>query len=109
MSRNEFKKLMQQLMDLRTRGDEWIDKVPGEVVSVFFENPYVDAALRSNTVLMEALFDKTMLQEVEWFLYEWRPDAREELRTITYPNGSTFTINTLNDFVDYLHAEGYLN
>jgi hypothetical protein len=108
MSRNEFKVLMQKLVDLRIRGDEWIDKVPGEVVSVFFENPYVDAALRSNTVLMEKLFDKSMIQEIEWFLYEWKPDAKVEMRTITYPDGSTFTINTLDDFVTYLHTEGYL-
>jgi hypothetical protein len=57
---------------------------------------------------MQALFDDALLQEVQWFIHEWRADKPVEQRTITYPDGKTFVINDLNDFVNYLIADGLI-
>lgn len=108
MNRNQFKPLLEELQHQYQRGDAWLDTIPGDINQVFFDNTFVDSLQKSNTTLMKALFDKTLLQEVEWFLYEWQADKPKELRTITFPDGSTYVINDLNDFVEYLIKDGLL-
>jgi hypothetical protein len=108
MNRNKFRPLIEELQSQYQRGDAWIDTVPLEINSVFFDNTYVNSLNSSNTTLMRALFEGALLQEVEWFLYEWHADKPVEQRTITYPDGKTFVINDLNDFVNYLIADGLI-
>jgi hypothetical protein len=106
MNKNEFKSLIKRLVKEYHLGDTWLDTIPRDINSVFFDNPYVDSLHRTNTLLMQALFDDALLQEVQWFIYEWSDDKPAELRTITFPNGSKFVINNVDDFVDYLVNEG---
>jgi hypothetical protein len=105
MNHIKFKRLLTGLLKEKSKGDQWLDSVPGEVNSVFFDNPYVDSLQRSNTLLLQSLFEDTLLQEVEWFLYEWEADKPVEFRTITYPDGSAVVIDTVDDFVNYLINE----
>lgn len=108
MNPNDFRKLMIELRSAQARSDAWLDSVPREVNSVFFDNPHVDTLEQTKTVLLNALFDGALRQEVDWFLYEWGPEKDVTYRTITYPNGSTYTINNVDDFVAYLQADGLL-
>jgi hypothetical protein len=108
MNKNEFKSLIKRLVKEYHLGDTWLDTIPSDINSVFFDNPYVDSLHRTNTLLMQALFDDALLQEVQWFIHEWRADNDVSLRTITFPDGSTCVINDVDDFVDYLVKEGYL-
>jgi hypothetical protein len=108
MERQKFKELMCQLKKYDAKADAWLDRVPQEINSVFFDNPYVDALQHTKELLLTTLFDKPLRDEVDWFLYEWSEEKDVSLRTITYPNGSKYIINTLDDFVDYLVADGML-
>jgi hypothetical protein len=108
IQQQKFKELMLQLKNYEAKADAWLDTVPREINSVFFDNPYVDALHHTKDVLLSALFDKPLRDEVDWFLYEWAEDKDVSLRTISYPSGPTYVINTLDDFVNYLLAEGQL-
>lgn len=108
MERNEFKILISLLKDLETQGDEWIDKVPHEVNASFFDNPYVNCLQKTNDLLMATVFANKpeLLEEVEWFLYEWEKDKDPIYRTINTVD-STYTIDTVDNFVNYLEDQGY--
>ena len=108
MDRNKFKKLVGSIKDNYDKGNAWLDTIPREVNSVFFDNPFVDSLHRMNTLYINSLFDGALLQEVEWFLYEWDADKNEVYRTITYPEGKKFVIDDIDDFVVYLISEGFL-
>jgi hypothetical protein len=108
MERLKFKALMSKLKKYEADADAWLDTVPREVNSVFFDNPYVDALQHTKDTLLDSLFEKPLCDEVDWFLYEWAADKDVALRTITYPNGSKYVINSVDDFVEYLVAEGML-
>jgi hypothetical protein len=108
MERQKFKDLISNLKQYDVAGDAWLNTVPRAINSAFFDNPYVDSLLHSRDLLLHALFEKPLRDEVEWFLYEWDGTKDESLRTITFPDGSKFVINNINDFVDYLVADGML-
>lgn len=109
MERQKFKELMLKLKKYEAAADAWLDTVPREINSVFFDNPYVDALQHTKDILLDSLFEKPLCDEVDWFLYEWAENKDEALRTITYPNGTKYIINNVNDFVEYLVAEGMLS
>lgn len=105
----EFKTLVEQLVQYRKEADDWLDTIPPEINQVFFDNPYVDYLQRAQSLLMERVFDKPLLNEVDWFMYEWGADKDVSLRTISYPDGSKYIINDIADFCDYLLSEGLLS
>jgi len=111
MNEQKFKELLTTLKDLNKKGDEWLDKVPSEINSVFFDNTYCDNLRRSTDALIHYIFDETLVQELDWFLYEWSPEKSENQRTIWItlnfdPNTNTaYIINDVDDFVRYLKAE----
>jgi hypothetical protein len=109
MQKQKFKELMCRLKKYDAKADAWLDTVPPEINSVFFDNPYVDALQHTKDLLLETLFEKPLIDEVIWFLYEWAEDKDVSLRTITYPDGRKFVINNLDDFVNYLQADGMLH
>lgn len=109
MNAVKFKKLITDLKNSAEQGDEWLNRVPREINSAFFDNPYVDSLDRTKTLLLNALFEDTsLLQEVEWFLYEWSPEKDESYRTITYQNEFKYVINNVDDFVEFLSIDGLL-
>jgi hypothetical protein len=108
MKAQDFKLLMAKLIAAQSRGDAWLDKVPSDISAAFFDNDLVDSLYQANSALKDALFESPLNQEVDWFLYEWEATKPETLRTITYPDGTTYVINNLDDFVTYLINEGLL-
>jgi hypothetical protein len=109
MNKNKFKDLIEKLMHYDKVADDWMDKVPSEINSAFFDNPFVDALQHTKDLLLIALFDKPLLDEVNWFLYEWKAERDVSLRTISFPDGCKYIINNLDDFVNYLTLEGHLS
>ena len=106
MEQQKFKNLIIELKKYDESANAWLDSIPREINSVFFDNPYVDSLQHTKELLLASLFDKPLIDEVEWFLYEWSENKDESLRTITYPDGSKYVINNVDDFVQYLKAEG---
>lgn len=107
LRRTKFETLIGQLKELDQAADQWLDTVPREINSAFFDNPYVDTHYKIRALLLEALYDGPLLEEVDWFLYEWDADKEEVYRSLTYPDGTKCVINNVSDFCDHLEKSGY--
>ena len=104
MKQTEFKQILSKLKDLDQGGNQWLSSVPREIDAAFFDNPFVDSLNRQNELLLQAVFGE-LYSEVEWFLYEFDPKAKESLRTITMADtGQKFVITDVDSFVQYLVA-----
>lgn len=99
--------LIIELHNHHLRGSRWLDTVPPEINSVFFDNTYVDSLQQCLEIMMKAHFSDELLQELQWFLYEWDKDHPIALRTITFPDNTTYIINNVQDYIEYLQRQGY--
>jgi hypothetical protein len=111
MSPNQLKHLLKDLKDLDAKANAWLDKIPSDINTVFFDNPLVDSLYRSRTLLLEYLFESPVLNEIDWFLNEWSADKDVSLRTITVQNSNkyedtvVYVIDSVDGFVEYLKTE----
>lgn len=64
--------LLRKLVREHEYGDKWVDSVPVEIRDSYFDNPYVESALRINEMLMKEAFYSDEIEDIYWFLYEWR-------------------------------------
>lgn len=95
--------VIKRIMAQRKIRDEFIGTLHPSLAGFIFDNPYSLTMDVENDILSEALFGK-FYDDVSWFLYEWRPGF-----TISVNVGSddeiTYTINTEEDYYDYLRKE----
>lgn len=102
--------LLTTLKQLDKVGSAWLDTVPADINSVFYDNAYVDALQRAKDTALQAVFRSPGANdEISWFLYEWDANKDVSLRTITYVDGTTDIINTVQEFAVYLHKCGYID
>lgn len=107
-SKEEFKVLIQQLYENNKKSNEWLDKVPTEISSAFFDNPYVDYLQKTNNILLCSLLDdETLVEEVQWFIHEWNETSNENCKTICLSTGKKYVISSVDSFVDYICDLGY--
>ena len=78
---------------------EWIDKIPKDIVQAFFENEYVDSLDRERSIYFEEALGSDLKEELEWYLYECKFGDR-----ITKGN-ITWTINSREDFYSFIRDE----
>lgn len=98
-------KLFRNLVKLYATSGAWLDTVPSEINSVFFDNPVMDAMYSANTMLIREYFGEHA-EAVEWFIYEWKPgfavrpmDSQDEIQ-----------INSIDEYVAYMKQyEGFPN
>lgn len=102
MKKTEFKKLVTELYRLNKEGKKWIDSIPYEISSGYFDNPYVSAIQQQVDVLMKTLFVGTLSDDVFWYLYDWKEGGSKSSKTITLTSGTEFVINNIDDYCDYL-------
>jgi len=95
--------ILRELYVQQVDGNKWLDKVPREVSTAFFDNPYVESLQRSQDLLMTCVFTEAEQDWADWFLLEWTNDKS---LTVGYDNGAgnrgVFSFNTIEDFVNYL-------
>ena len=70
--------IFRKLYKNEQRRIEWIDKVPSDIQSAFFDNDYVNSLHNSNDLLMEAVFQEHY-DSVMWFLCDWKPGVTDEV------------------------------
>lgn len=104
MDVEQFKTTIEFLYEQKQKRDAWIDKLPSDISSAFFDNEHVDSLHNEISFLLKMLFKPELLEEIEYFLYEWYPH-HDEFKTITTQSGKTYTINSLDDFVSYVEQE----
>jgi len=90
--------ILRELYIQQVDGNKWLDKVPREVSTAFFDNPYVESLQRSQDLLMTCVFTEEEHEWVDWFLLDWAGD-----KSLSVIQGAdTFAFNTIEDFVNYL-------
>lgn len=82
----------------------YIDTIPDDIGSAFFDNTYTNAQSLQRDILIEALFGD-MHTDVEWFLYEFTA-GRTPGPHCVLEDGTEFTYNTNEDYYEYLRVHG---
>lgn len=99
---SEVKRLLVNLITFRNIGDAWLQTIPSEIRSPFYENPYTNNILMGHDTLLNfALGDLT--DDVMWFLYDWRPGFSIKV------DEKEYIINDLDDYIQYLEAENLVS
>lgn len=85
------------------RGSAWIDSMPSDINSAFFDNTYVNSLDTQISLTQKMLFGD-LYEDISWFLYEWNPKHG----VITMPDGTSYNIQTLDDYISYLIDEHFV-
>jgi hypothetical protein len=91
-------------LDCMTKAQDYIAKVPSEFYTGIVENPYIEHISDALDIVFELTLGRELLNEVEWFLYDWKHGNTIQ---VTTSSGAviTYKIDTLEDFMSYLDAE----
>lgn len=101
------KELVDVVRKLKNYDDEkskYIESIPSDISSAFFDNTYTNAQSMQVDCLMEALFGN-MIEDVCWFLYEFKAGKSSGPHCIL-KDGTEYTFNTNEDYYDYLLTQG---
>ncbi len=100
----KFKEFVEQFVETEYKMTSWLDTVPEQIRSAFFDNDYTDSQGYFITYLVETFLGDNLAEEVFWFLYDWKPGA--DIYVTKEGGGSiTYTINNIDDFVAYCATE----
>lgn len=97
---NDLKKLLNKLVALEKKQNEFLDSIPSEIRSGFFYNTYTSCLQQQINLLMRFSLDNDNLSEdVSYFLYETYPQ-----KIYIKNNGieKEYVINSVDDFINYL-------
>lgn len=93
--------IFRKLYEEQLRREEWLDKIPSNINSVFFDNEYVNSMSIANDMLIEKVFDEHA-ESIFWFLHEWTPGAE-----VGY-DGEYTKINGINQYILWMrNVEGF--
>lgn len=96
MTRTEMLQFLKIFEELNKEGDQWLDRIPLDIKSVFFDNKYINVLYSKVNTLLQLCFSEQLQEELDWFWYD-RPHSNQ----ITVDN-KTYTIQSIEDFVEYL-------
>ena len=100
----EIKKLLEQITSIRKTNSNWLDTINYEVREVFFENTYVNNLYIELDMLLKFIFkDPLLFDDINWFIHVWQTGY-----TITVDD-KVYKIETLDDYIEYLKAEGLVS
>ena len=98
----ELHQLLETILKFRNEGTEWVESLNSDIRSAFYENKYVNSILMEIDVLLKLAVGNELIDDVEWFLYEWKPGFNIQI------DDQTHEINNLGDFMRYLVATGVI-
>lgn len=103
MNVEQIRTVLEFLYERREREDVYLNKL-GEVDSAFstaiFDNDFVNNLFEENTFLIEQLFGQELIDEVLWFLYDFR--CSKNKRQVIEIDDVKYEITDLQSFLDYL-------
>jgi hypothetical protein len=97
MTFEEFKTLVTQIIEHDQAGDAYIDSLPGEIQSAFFDNKFVEHLEMVKDLLMKQVFGD-LVEWVYWIMWEWKPGYEAKVDDVSY------IIGDLNDFFIMMQA-----
>lgn len=103
MKAAELREFLVEYRKTQTKGQEWLDTVPRDINSAFYDNPFVESFYANNELLMRAAFGE-LYEDIYWFLEEWHPSIGK----ITMPDETSYDIQNVDDYILYLITEGMI-
>jgi len=95
---SKLKALLLKVMEMEKQQTAFINSVPSEIRSVFFDNPYVDGLHKQINFLLEHTLEN-LSDDVCYFLYDDRPFI---VHFKTDKIEKEFNIHTVDDYISYL-------
>ena len=92
--------VVRKLKDWDTEQSEYLDTIPPDINSVFFDNTYVGLMGKQKDLLIQHLFGEAA-EDILWFLYEFTAGKSPGPHCIL-ANGTEFTYTTNEDYYEYL-------
>jgi hypothetical protein len=91
-----FRKVLEDNLSCKEINIKYIDSIPKDIVSAFFDNEYVNniAITAENTLI--TLLGPDLYDEYTWFFWDWKPGYTIEIQDHKY------IINNIDDFMEYL-------
>lgn len=71
MTYQDFEEIFKMLIEERDNRNKFLDKLPTSINSAFFDNEMVESLHRTIDKLCVKLFTPNLLQDVEYFLYDY--------------------------------------
>ena len=87
--------ILKTYLELHENASEWLDSVPHQIRTSFFDNPYCNALSSIIEMMLPEVFSSDLVELVWWYLYERGGDNTIE------DNGIKYTINTIDDLISY--------
>lgn len=97
MNSLQLKTLLNNFIQLREEQDSWISKIPSEINSVFFDNPYTASQSMQIDLLLKFAFGP-IYEDVSYFLYEPSPHH-------IISQQKEYIINNVDEYIQYLIEE----
>lgn len=97
MTFEDFKTLVTQIIEHDQAGDAYIDSLPGDIQSAFFDNKFVEHLEKTKDLLMQQTFEH-LTEWVYWMMWEWKPGYEAKIDDVSY------IIGDLNDFFEMIKA-----
>jgi len=94
--------LVRKLKDHETRMNQYLDSIPSDLNSVFFDNAYVNNLAMQRDALIEELFGD-MAEDVYWFLYEFEA-GKTPGPHLQLADGTKYTFVTDESYYEYLKS-----
>lgn len=76
---------------------EWLDSLPIEIQSAFFDNAYVQSLHRTNDKALTLALGTELYEDLCWFLYD-KPNGKS---TVTF-DGKPYDIETVEDYLSFV-------
>ena len=99
MKAKNVKYLLSEIIRLDQEGDAWLNTVNSQVRDSFYDNGYTEILYKQREMMLKYIF-KDIYENVFWFLYDWR------IGYTINKDGKDYSINSLDDFIQYLYSEG---
>lgn len=97
----DFERILRLLREEQVKLDQYINNisiVDFVLADVVIENKYTEQLSNMYDKLIQELFGE-LYEEVSWFLYEWTSGFIVTVSDVTY------TINTIEDYIEYIKQE----
>ena len=89
--------LVKLVIEEYNKQSEWLDSLPIEIQSAFFDNAYVQSLHRTNDKALTLALGVELYEDLCWFLYD-KPDGKT---TVTF-DGKTYDIETFEDYLSFV-------
>lgn len=97
--------IFREIFRLHQEGDAWLDKIPEEVCTAFFYNPYVESLCKTIDLLTAKIFTESEIEDMDWFLSEWFFSQGLKSDSLVL-NDKEAPINSIDDYINLLVSEG---